>query len=91
MEERELSNLNYNILYCIFLPSALYYCLQINNDPITNLLFVFILILLTSIFQSHHKKIVLFIIMVISLMELALKIMMSLDLFGFIDKSMFNL
>lgn len=56
MEDAETSNLNYNILYCLYLPLALYYCLQLTNDYLSNLLFFTALMTLTSVFRQHQKK-----------------------------------
>lgn len=56
MEDAETSNLNYNILYCLHLPLALYYSLQITNDYLSNLLFLAALITLTSVFRQQQKR-----------------------------------
>lgn len=56
MEDAETSNLNYNILYCLYLPLALYYCLQLANDSLSNLLLLAALMTLTSVFRDHQRK-----------------------------------
>lgn len=55
MEDIETSNLNYNIIYCIYLPTSLYYTLFITNDVGSNIILFLSLLLLTSAFKKNQK------------------------------------
>jgi hypothetical protein len=78
MEEGETSNLNYNLLYCIYLPTSIYYSLIVTNDFTSNLIFFTALITLTSVFKRNHLNVLIF-QGVVTLADAAIKTLSSLS------------
>lgn len=78
MEDGETSNLNYNILYCIYLPISLYYSLIITNDYTSNLIFFITLLTLTSVFKKH-QRIVLIVQAAITIIDIVIKILIHFN------------
>jgi hypothetical protein len=78
MEEGETSNLNYNLLYCIYLPTSIYYSLIVTNDFTSNLIFFAALITLTSVFKRNHLNVLIF-QGVVTLADAAIKTLSSLS------------
>jgi len=77
MKERTASNLNYNILYCMYLPTALYYSLIIVNDSLSNLILVFTLLSVTSLFSSKYHKINHFCIAFVAVLDILFKVLLT--------------
>lgn len=82
MKEGETSNLKYNILYCIYLPISLYYCLIFINDYLSNLIFFITLLTLTSVFKEKQRKLLVFQGLV-TLADVTVKILVCLDILSF--------
>ncbi len=75
MKEGTASNLNYNILYCLYLPTALYYSLLLINDYFSNLFLLLTLISVTSLFSSKYHKINHLCIALIAVLDLTVKVL----------------
>lgn len=90
MEEGETSNLNYNILYVLYLAVSLYYSLIVVNDYLSNLVLFITLLTLTSVFKRNQKKI-LVIQALITFTDLIVKTLSSLSFISVSkDLSIFN-
>lgn len=77
MKEGTASNLNYNVLYCLYLPTALYYSLILVNDSLSNLILLLTLLSVTSLFSSRYHKINHFCIAFVAVLDIIVKVLLS--------------
>lgn len=77
MKEGTASNLNYNVLYCLYLPTALYYSLVLINDHLSNLFLLLTLLSVTSLFSSKYHKINHFCIALVAVLDLVIKVLLQ--------------
>ena len=75
MKEGTASNLNYNVLYCLYLPTALYYSLLLINDYLSNLFLLLTLISVTSLLSFRYHKFNHFCIALIAVLDLVVKVL----------------
>ncbi len=77
MKEGTASNLNYNVLYCLHLPIALYYSLILVNDLLSNLILLLILLSATSLFNSKYHKINHVCIAFVAVLDIIVKVLLT--------------
>ena len=76
MKEGTASNINYNILYCLFLPTSLYYSLFLINDNLSNLFLLLTLLSATSLFAQRQHQILHITIAFIAVLDFIIKILL---------------
>ncbi len=90
MKEGVASNLNYNLAYCLFLPSLLYHSLSTNDLPAILLLGLTLISFAAVMSPQRHKTLHLFIALVASL-DIILKALMIEGVISKVDESWMDL
>lgn len=78
IKEGTASNINYNIFYCLFLPTSLYYSLFLINDNLSNLFLFLTLLSVSSLFTPKQHKILHILIALIAVLDLVCKVLIHI-------------